>query len=293
MLERALKSVVAQSYSNIQLVVVDGPADPDAETILDNIRIPFQWRCLDDGHPSGPSSARNTGVDAASGEYVAFLDDDDEWYDGMLQQQLNRVHPTDFRAAYAGVEQVGRDGRTNAVKIPDREGDVLSELFDRNFIGTMSCFFLERALFDSIGGFDERLDVWEDWDLYLRIATTTNIAATQEALVRRHQHPRQSAGDFAGRRSAAKILYDKHAEKTSACQNVSPSTFRAGLERYLAESALTNEMLPAARSHLLRSIRADPTNARTYLYLLTVLGGPYTFYPIRGAKRAFTRALHS
>lgn len=285
MLARAIRSVNNQSYSDIELIVVDGPSEIPASEVLHSHDLSVDYECVSHETLQGLPGARNTGIEVARGEYVAFLDDDDEWKKEKIRKQVNRVQSGDFGAVYSGVEQISEDGTTNAVKKSSKEGDVLPNLFSRNFIGTPSCLMVKSGVASSIDGFDENMRTWEDWDFYIRIAEKWSFASVPEPLVKRHHHGDQMATDVEEKEEIAPYLFEKHKHLTHNYENWDEKKFKAGIEFYLAESAFVNDMFSKARNHLLNAIQNNPSNPKYYFYLSLVSGGKYTFYPVQRLKR--------
>lgn len=174
LLAEALASVGASNYRRIEVLVVnDGGDTPELPTAY-----PFEIRLLDLPENRGRAAAAQAGVEAATGEYLAFLDDDDvvepEHY-AVLQTVAGaagvRVAYTD---AAVGVYHLdGEDGwKRTELRLPySRDFDAERLLVD-NYI-PFHTLLIERALVSKIGGFDETLGIFEDWDLLIRLAKVT------------------------------------------------------------------------------------------------------------------------
>jgi len=156
-LERAVESVVDQTYEHVELIMVDDASPTpavDVPTEMD-VGCRFGYQCIRHERNRGGSAARNTGIEAARGDFIAFLDDDDKWVLRKLEAQVARAQREDSPAAvYTGVRNVDRNGRTNAVKTRTIEGDVAKQLLYRNFIGTFSAVMVDAKVVERIGGVD-------------------------------------------------------------------------------------------------------------------------------------------
>ena len=168
---RAIRSALAQTVSDLEVLVVDdGSTDNTSEVVkaFGDARLRF----LALTRNAGVSCARNRGIQAARGGLVAFLDSDDEWLPGKLERQLARLGD-DPRASvvYCGWsradEPTGHDRPSPGAVY--YEGDVLQPLVDGWTPGTSS-FVVRRSTLLAIGGFDEELRAWTDYDLWLRLA---------------------------------------------------------------------------------------------------------------------------
>ena len=162
LVKRAVASVLAQSYRDFELIVIDdGSTDGTDEALAplgDSIR--YQWQ------PNrGVSAARNAGVRLARGSIVAFLDSDNRWLPehlGVLMRVFAE-HPHAVLAVSAW-----RPRPDGAVTV--RLMEPFPWLLIRNCVGPLSGAALRRAAFLAVGGFDERLHLAEDYDLWLRLA---------------------------------------------------------------------------------------------------------------------------
>lgn len=181
---RAVDSVLAQQGCDFEIVVVDDGSTDDTAAVLARygaaIRVVRQRN-------RGLSAARNAGIRAARGEFVAFLDADDWWLPGKLAPQLAllRARPeVGFCSCAARVEDP--DGRLlNLWPAPRWEGPFLVHLFGSaaDVAGSGSAVVARRALFDRVGGFDESLRSLEDIDMWMRLAAVTDYACVDEPRV--------------------------------------------------------------------------------------------------------------
>ncbi|WP_336338317.1 glycosyltransferase family 2 protein [Haloarcula brevis] len=196
---RAVDSALAQTVSDIEVVVVDDGSDDDTAAVAeayDDERV----RVLTHGTNRGVSAARNTGVEVAAGEYVAFLDSDDEWLPRKLERQLASLdgRGEEWVGAYCDVTAAGLSplGRLAAVvserlfrsAAPREGGRELAEalLSLQVFMGPGSTLLVEREAVESAGGFDEGLSIYEDWDLVLRVLAAGKLAYVDEPLAVTH-----------------------------------------------------------------------------------------------------------
>ncbi len=194
-LERAIRSVRHQTFTDwVLLVVNDNEPTSEArretaaamQAFADDARVRYhrQERNL------GACVARNTGAAQADSEFLAFLDDDDEWLPTKLQRQLELFVNAEPEVAlvYTGFRRL-YDGRFPDVDVvPRLQGNVLFELLRENVIGTTSSIVVRRAAFEAVGGFNADYPASQDYDLYLRIARKYAIAGVPEVLTLSHRH---------------------------------------------------------------------------------------------------------
>ncbi|MFP6892568.1 MAG: glycosyltransferase [Opitutales bacterium] len=183
-LPRALDSVISQTFSDWELIVVDdGSTDGTDEMILRDypaVRLHRQEN-------TGVSSARNAGVALASGEWIAFLDSDDAWLPEKLERQLSHL-AKEPKLRLSHTDEIWiRNGRR--VSQPKEYAKAGGGIYRRCLPLCCICpssVLIRRDLFDEIGGFDETFPVCEDYDLWLRITAREPVHYLDEALVRKY-----------------------------------------------------------------------------------------------------------
>lgn len=297
-LRRAARSVLAQTHEPLELVVVDGGETDRAAAVVDALDCSGIARTVvTEGPGRGAAAARNVGVEAANGAYVAFLDDDDEWHPSKVSRQvaLFATAGPAVGLVYTGVEHVGPDGRTNGFTGATTTGDCLETLLARDAVGTFSSVMVTVDAFRTVGGLNEALPSWEDWEFYVRVATEYELGAIDQPLVRKHAgRGDQLSADYHTKRDvSAPELASTLRPLAEAHPGVSWPAIQAQLEFQLAQSALRNDAYGSARAHLLRAIRRQPTAPGPYLYLGLALGGPTVHRTAQRLKRLAVDRLSS
>ncbi|MDE0576642.1 MAG: glycosyltransferase [Opitutales bacterium] len=183
-LSRAVDSVMAQTFSGFELIVVDdGSTDATDEMILRDypaVRLHRQEN-------TGVSSARNAGVALASGEWIAFLDSDDAWLPEKLERQLSHLaQEPELRLSHTDEIWIRNGRRVNQPKEYAKSGGSIYRQCLPLCCICPSSALIRRDLFDEIGGFDETFPVCEDYDLWLRITAREPVHYLDEALVRKY-----------------------------------------------------------------------------------------------------------
>lgn len=180
---RAVESVLAQTFRDFEVLVVDDGSTDDTAQVLSRFGAPVKVIGKRNG---GLSSARNAGIAAARGEMVAFLDADDWWQPAKLERQveLMRSRPEiGFCSTEATV--VDPEGHVlNAWRTAPWQGSFLVHLFRAHgdVAGSGSAVVARRALLAQVGGFDESLRSLEDIDMWMRLAAAAEYAYIEEPL---------------------------------------------------------------------------------------------------------------
>ncbi|MDE6701769.1 MAG: glycosyltransferase, partial [Acetatifactor sp.] len=195
-LRRAMNSVLCQTYSDWELIVVDDSPEDYAlrdavRQTVEVIRKTAENRILYIAHEAnkGACEARNTGLAAATGEYIAYLDDDDEWLPEKLALQVQRAQEAGPRTAliYCG-SFVKMDGADRVI-LKRREyhrGRIYDSLILENYIGSTSFPLMRTECLRAIGGFDVSMQSAQDADVWLRLAARYEIDCVEEPLVYYH-----------------------------------------------------------------------------------------------------------
>lgn len=180
-LPRALDSVLAQEGVIFEILVVDDGSTDDTAKLIKN-KYP-QVTYLSQSH-QGPSAARNRGIEASRGEWIAFLDSDDEWKPGKLQAQLTWLaqHP-DYKIMQTEEIWIRNGQRVNSMKKHQKYGGLIFEKCLPLCIVSPSAVIIRRDLFEEVGLFDESLPACEDYDLWLRIAAKHPIGLLEKSYV--------------------------------------------------------------------------------------------------------------
>jgi glycosyltransferase involved in cell wall biosynthesis len=190
LLARTLRSIQAQTAAPVEVIIVnDGPDGDSAGIRASADKSGVAARLLHNQRGAGPSGARNTGADRAEGEWLAFLDDDDEWQPSYLQTAIELMVAEQPNVICCDHRFVYESGREPFVK---RTFDVLdANLFLTRNPGLIgSNLIIRRDLYQSLGGFDETMPSAEDLDLGIRLSLTptARYRPLHEPLVNHHFH---------------------------------------------------------------------------------------------------------
>ena len=200
-IERSIRSVLNQTYKNIELIVVDDGSKDNTEKIVKSIndeRIIYYKQ-----ENGGASKARNAGVLLATADYIAFHDSDDAWREDKLEKQMAymKEHP-EYGMVYCDYLMHKMDGKKYIVPakvniIGELEGDMFLTLLINNTIGTPT-MLIKKELFLEVGGFDVSLSCLEDWDFAIRFSEFYYIGYVGEILMDVYQQQGSISTNIAG-----------------------------------------------------------------------------------------------
>lgn len=166
-IERAVKSVLNQTFKDFELVIIDDGSKDNTEVVVkafNDSRITYYKK-----ENGGQSSARNYGIKRVKGRYIMFLDDDDEFIDTALERSYKKIEETGLQWIYC--TQYLSIRKTEEVLVnrgKGIKGDVYKYLLGGNFLGTGEIF--AKEVFEKVGYFDETLKIYEDKEIRVRLA---------------------------------------------------------------------------------------------------------------------------
>lgn len=175
LLERACNTAFQQSYENIEIIVVDDNSPTDYSEVL-RVLEPLNIKYTKRSANGGGSAARNTGIEIAKGEFIAFLDDDDLWHEQKIEKQIATLSES-VRASHCGYIL----NSSGSKRVEKKSLITLSDLCENNKLASTTGLLCSAEILKRTR-FDESLNRAQDWDLYLRIAKETDFAYVQEAL---------------------------------------------------------------------------------------------------------------
>lgn len=211
---RAVGSVLAQTAGDLELIVVDDGSTDNTAAVVRAVQDP-RLIYLPQPQNLGVSAARNIGIRAARGEWVAFLDSDDRWRPQKLQRQLQDLQHSGFAGVAAYCRMCRTDGR-HVIEVPQGEGGRHDGAVPWPSLLTDGLWFCQtwlvrREALLACNGFDERMHIWEDWDLLLRLSQRGAIRYLPEVLVESQVSPDSLVGRHENRPASLRLLQQKHA----------------------------------------------------------------------------------
>lgn len=191
-IEKTLKSVIAQTYHNLEVIVVDdGSQDRTAEIVQSIAQLDGRIRLLQQPN-AGVAAARNLGIQNSKGEFIAPIDADDIWYPPNIEKQVKCMIYSDFSVGlvYSWSVDINEDDcLTGGFHASEQKGKVYLPLLCHNFIGNGSAVLIRKTCLEKVGGYnneqlkDEHSHGSEDWELYLRIAECYQFGVVPEFLI--------------------------------------------------------------------------------------------------------------
>jgi len=256
---RAIQSVLEQTYQDFELIVVDdGSTDNTKEVVkgFNDKRIKY---ILHEKN-KGATAARNTGIKAARGEYIAFQDSDDEWLPVKLEKQMKvfEAASPEVGVVYTGFWRIESNKKIYipSEKVARKEGNIHAELLRGNFVDTPTAV-VKKDCFAKVGIFDERLPRLQDWELFIRISKDYHFKCVDEPLLISYYQPHSISADQSALIRALKLILEKHFEDFKKDKRVLASFFANS-----GDLLCSGGEFRQGRSYLIKAVKAYPLNIK-------------------------------
>ena len=214
-IEKSIRSVLQQTFTNFELIIVDdGSTDNTEEVVksIDDDRIKY----IKYPENKGANVARNLGISLAQGVYIGFQDSDDEWYIDKLEKQV-RLMKSSLPIIGVVYSAYMRDEKNEKIYIPTDDiikldGNILEELLTHNFVDTPT-MLIRKECFDKIGDFDESLPRFQDWEMAIRLAEHYHFKYMNEATLDAYIQSDSISNNKESGKKALSIILKKHIQK--------------------------------------------------------------------------------
>jgi glycosyltransferase involved in cell wall biosynthesis len=212
-LKRAVESVLNQTYSPIEIYVVnDAPEEKELSKSIGTMLEAFadeNIHYLIQEKNAGACKARNDGIKTSKGTFIALLDDDDEWLPEKTEHQMRGFTSPEIGMVYSQYYDV--EGEKKSLRINSKKsGDLLDDVLRQNCLGGCSMSTIRREVFEKCGYFDERFRSLQDFDMWIRIAQKYQINCVDEPLLLRHVQAVSITSNNAARKQGFELLMEKY-----------------------------------------------------------------------------------
>lgn len=219
-ISNTVKSVLNQTFTDWEyLIIDDGSTDNTVALVNEFIKKDPRIKLLKTPKNSGgPATPKNIGVENSKGEYVAFLDHDDEWLPQKLEKQVkvfeeSKDEKLGLVSSFLNIRN--KNGNLEYRHKKNYKGDVIKQLANGNFIVTSSCIMTKLSILKEVGLFDQRFKTSDDWDMWLRISKLGyNFDFIHEYLVNyiTHDSNAHMGNEKRNDEKEFDLMYKKHSE---------------------------------------------------------------------------------
>lgn len=288
-ISRAAQSVLDQTVSDFELIIVDDQSSDSTEEEVRKLQDKDERvRYIKHKENRGGSSARNTGISQARGEYLAFLDSDDEWLPEKLEKQLNLFENSavsDLGAIYTWKKII--DEKEEIIDRKDFKGEVLYNFLSGMGVST-STLIIKKEVISDCGKFDENLNRLggQDADFYISVSKKYNFDYVPDVLVKKYKE----GDNITSLENASKLIkakqyiLNKHKESYRKFPHA-----KARVLRNIGTYFMIGDNMKEAQKFFLSSVKHDPWQPRNYLNLLLSFLGSGLYKKIFYRKRHTNR----
>ena len=289
-LRLAIISVLNQTFQDFEILVVDDASTDDTHSVVASFTDRrLKYICQEVN--KGPAASRNTGLNFSTSDYIAFLDDDDEWLPDKLCKQINLLEnsPSKVGGVYTGYTVIDRNsGKILAREIRTKTGNIFDELIIGNVIGATSSLLLRKECFDRVGLFDENMLFSEDWDMWIRISKVFHFECIKELLVKWYVHDKDKLTlNLEALANGIEIMVTKYGKSPEVKKNYSRYYLGLGVD-YCCKGNTQK-----GREAFLRAIRLNPFEIKHYFNLGISLLGTDNFKKLKEMKERVRGAVKS
>ena len=272
LIDRAIQSVLNQSYQDFEMIIVDdGSTDDTKEVVTEFQEQDKRIRYIRHEKNKGGSAARNTGIKSAEGDYVAFLDDDDEWLPAKIEKQVVKFQDSldEVGVIYSGFFYVSdKTGKVISESVPTLRGNVYANLLSGCILGSPTPL-IRKTCFQKAGLYDDTLPSAQDWDMWIRLSKYYEFDFIPEILAKHYIHGGQISVDLNAKIRAREKLMRKYQADLSK----HPSILSVHLKQ-LGKLYCLAEQSKEGRKHFLDSIKLNIFQRSSYLHFFLSLLAP-------------------
>ncbi|WP_140456660.1 MULTISPECIES: glycosyltransferase family 2 protein [Priestia] len=272
LLMNAVNSILDQTYKVLEIIIIDDCSTDNTQELVKTITN-NKIKYIKNKTNQGGAESRNIGAKYASGKFIAFLDSDDHWEKSKLEQQMTILNTNDsIGVVYSGIKII--DGtKQNKTLLPDKRGDLSSELLMANCVGSTSTVVIRRELFNSVKGFDKSMPSCQDWDLWIRLSKITHFDYIKEALVNYYEHP----GERITTNTNAVVnghlrIFNKYQEDINKLRDKEISNVYFYIGKVIAKSGMINlesSTLSQSRNFFKKAIQYKRYNIKAALFYIS------------------------
>lgn len=262
LLVRSVRSVLTQTSEPDEVIVVDDANCDETRKVLKEFGNKVLYVVNEQG--KGAPSSRNIGAQVATGDFVGFLDDDDEWLPQKLEKQVERIQEKNLDACFSQIQIVYENLNFSYPTNSRDVGDPLKEILKENFIGGTISALVKRDKFIKVGGFDESFPAREEYDLWIRlISSGGRIGIVEEPLAIAYRSffgRLRISADINNYEKAIEMLNNKH--KNLLISQLSPSESKERLKKqmdFLAAQAISINLGKVAFTYYVKSLLVKPS----------------------------------
>ena len=282
-----IASVLSQTYSDFEIIVVDDNSGDRTHEVIKSIK-DGRMKYIRHRDNMGPSAARNTAISSASGEYIAFLDDDDEWIPEKLQKQvelLDKCEPN-ICGVYSNrlvVDKLSNRIISTSPQAKKLKGNLLYQLSIGSPIHTSTVLIRKRCI-EKVGLFDETMSYMEDRDFWIRLSLNWDFEYIDKPLTIAYVHKQGHLSEsLEGQTTGREKLLERY-------NDLFHKDRKTWSKLHLLQGAQYCQLknMKKGRKNILKGIKIYPFNLKAYFHLFSSFLGINAYRRLRKSFRIST-----
>jgi glycosyltransferase involved in cell wall biosynthesis len=207
---KTIKSVMAQTYKNIEVVIVDDGSTDNTEDLVNQLEVKYNKIKYYKQQNQGVSAARNYGIDKSTGKYIAFLDSDDLWHINKLQRQMAKLLEEDADACFCGTIKIYENDKSRETLKNnfDLKKPLISQLMLRNDAQTITWLIRKDVIENCNIRFSSKYSYAEDWEFYCKIMAVSKVTCVNEYLAYYIIHSNTLTSNFGQKKQELEMWED-------------------------------------------------------------------------------------
>jgi glycosyltransferase involved in cell wall biosynthesis len=269
----AIDSVLRQTYSNFEIIVVDDSSTDDTNNIVRQYLHHANFHYFLVPESKGGNFARNLGVEKCNGRYIAFLDDDDEWFESKLEKQIETFNENpNVGLVYTGCQVVHTDHKGTYSITPKMKGNLSNEILMFNYIGSTSSVVILREIFNKAGHFDVNIPQLQDYDLWIRVCQLTKVDYVSEPLIKYLVHnSNQITSSVIKNQKSISIIDSKYTDLINNLSYFEKKRRYCHRFNAMGKRKMKNGENSEARKYFITSFFSYPNSSSIFFYLASFL----------------------
>ncbi|OUW11135.1 MAG: hypothetical protein CBD26_03020 [Candidatus Pelagibacter sp. TMED166] len=282
LLKNAINSVLTQTYSNIEIIVIDDNSNDNTESLIKNLndnRINY----IKNKENLKAPLCRNIGINISRGEFIAFLDDDDIWYHNKLEEQIKLFDNSNVGLVYCVTDLFFENYNLTYSTKPQKRGNIFNDILVNNYIGATPSVVVRKEALKSLKikkneYFDTSFEARQDYDLWIRICKRWDVDFVSKSLLKQNYRKNlvRISSDLNNHINAHKKINNKY--KNDIILNLSDHQIKERLinqDLFLAAQAIKISNIKLARKHYLNALKRKKTLKLLLFYLSSILGAKF------------------
>lgn len=267
LLGRAIQSVLAQTYQDFELIIVDDASTDDTESLVKSFNSE-KVKYIRHQKNKGTSAGRNTGIRSAKGDYIALQDSDDEWMPEKLEKQMRAfaTAPPEVGVVYTGFYMIANNKKKYlpSASITPKDGNIFSSIIKGEYLVSPQTMVVKRECFEKYGLFDEHFPAMEDWEMSLRLSKHCHFKYIDEPLLQYYIQPDSMSRNKSAMIKSYKMILERYFEDVKQDKRLLAKHYLR-----LGHFLYSNGELSQGREYFARSIKVYPLHIKAIGALLS------------------------